>query len=75
MEEKVTMRLKKNGSNHWLMVRLNLSSDDVRNFKATITLETKTFTEKSKEPDKFGASKIRKNAWKVPKTWSDKLIY
>ena len=52
------------------------SSDDLRNFKATITLETKTFTEKSKEPDKFGASKIRKNAWKVPKTRSDnKLLY
>ena len=35
MEEKVTMRLKRSFSNHWLMGRLNLSSDDVRNCKET----------------------------------------
>ena len=33
MEEKVTVRLKERFSNHWLMVRLNLSSDDIRNCK------------------------------------------
>ena len=35
MEEKVKMRLKNNFLNHWLMVRLNLSSDDAINFKET----------------------------------------
>ena len=35
MKEKVTMRLKKSFSNQWLMVRLNLSLDDVRNYKET----------------------------------------
>ena len=33
LEEKVTIRLKNSFSDHWLMVRLNLSSDDVRNCK------------------------------------------
>ena len=33
MEEKVTMGLKMNFSNHWLMVRLNLSFDNIRNVK------------------------------------------
>ena len=37
MEEQVTMRLKKSFSNHWLMVRLNLSSDGVRNCKERTT--------------------------------------
>ena len=35
MEEKVTMILKNNFSNHLLMVRLNLSLGDVRNRKET----------------------------------------
>ena len=35
MEDKVTMKLKNSFSNHWLMLRLNLSSDDVRNCKET----------------------------------------
>ena len=35
MEEKVTLKLKNSFSNHWLMVRLSLSSDDVRNCKET----------------------------------------
>ena len=35
MEEKVTIRLKNSFSNHWLMVRLNLSSGDVGNCKET----------------------------------------
>ena len=33
LEEKVTMILKNSFSNHWLMMNLNLSSDDVRNCK------------------------------------------
>ena len=37
MEGKVTVRLKKSFSNHWSMVRLNLSSDDVKNCKETTT--------------------------------------
>ena len=44
MEEKVTMRLKRSFSNHCLMGRLNLSSDDVRNCK-----ETTTFVKKCKK--------------------------
>ena len=35
MKEKVTMWLKNRFSNHWLMVRLNLCSDDKRNCKKT----------------------------------------
>ena len=35
MEEKVAMRLPNSFSNHWLMVRLSLSSDDVINCKET----------------------------------------
>ena len=41
MEEKVTIRLKNSFSNHWLMVRLNLSSDDVINFKETTFVKEK----------------------------------
>ena len=37
MEEKVTTWLKNSYSHHWLMVKLNLSSDDVRNCKETTT--------------------------------------
>ena len=37
VEEKVTMRLKMNFSSHWLMVRLNLISDNVRNCEETTT--------------------------------------
>ena len=37
MEEKLTMGLKRSFSNNWLMVRLNLSSDNVRNCKETTT--------------------------------------
>ena len=33
LEEKVTMILMNSFSNHWLMMNLNLSSDDVRNCK------------------------------------------
>ena len=39
IEEKVTMRLKNGFSNHWLMVRLYLSSDDVRNCKEATFLK------------------------------------
>ena len=35
LEEKVSMRLKKRFSNQLLMVRMNLSLDDVRNYKET----------------------------------------
>ena len=35
MEEKATIRSKNSFSNHWLMLRLNLYSDDVRNCKET----------------------------------------
>ena len=37
IEENVTMGLKVNFSNHWLMVRLNSSSDNVRNCEETTT--------------------------------------
>ena len=37
MEEKVTMKFKRSFSNHWLMVRLNSSLDDARNWKETTT--------------------------------------
>ena len=40
MEKKVTMRLKNSFSNHWLLVRLNLSSDDTRNCKKQRSLKT-----------------------------------
>ena len=44
-EEKVTMKLRLNFSNNWLMVRLNLSLDKVRNCEETTTFErTKTKT-------------------------------
>ena len=52
MEEKITMWLKNSFLNHWLMVRLNVSSDDVRNCKETtfvkernpqFGLQTRTF--------------------------------
>ena len=35
IEEKITMRLKNDLSNYWLMVTLILSSDDVRNCTET----------------------------------------
>ena len=38
MEEKVKMRLKKSFSNHWLIMRLNLSLDDIKNCKDTTAL-------------------------------------
>ena len=38
MEEKVMIRLKRRFSNHLLMVRLNLSSDNVRNCEETTML-------------------------------------
>ena len=38
MKEKVKKRSKKSFSNHWLIVRLNLRSDDVRNCEETTTL-------------------------------------
>ena len=37
MEKKVMVELKLNFSNHWLMVRLNLSWDNVRNWEETTT--------------------------------------
>ena len=36
MEEKQMRRSKRSFTNHWLMVRLNLSSHDLRNCKETI---------------------------------------
>ena len=41
MDEKVTMKLKNNFSNHLLMVRLNLSLDDVKICKETTALVRK----------------------------------
>ena len=41
MEEEVTMRLKNSPFKHWLMVRLNLSTDDVRNCKQTRLVKEK----------------------------------
>ena len=41
MEEKVTMRLKNSPLKHWLMVRLNLSADEVRNCKQTRLVKEK----------------------------------
>ena len=35
MEAKVTIRSKKSFLNHWVLVKLNLSSDDIRNCKET----------------------------------------
>ena len=40
MEKKVTMRLMNSFSNHWLLVRLNLSSDDTANCKKQRSLKT-----------------------------------
>ena len=37
MEEKVTMGFKRSFSNHWLRIRLSLSSNNVRNCKETTT--------------------------------------
>ena len=37
MEEKIMIWLKINFSNHWLMVRLNLSSGNIRNCEKTTT--------------------------------------
>ena len=37
MKEKVAMGLKRSFSSHWLIVRLNLSSDNGRNHKETTT--------------------------------------
>ena len=37
MEEEVTMRLKRTFSNHWLLVRFNLSLDNIRNRKKATT--------------------------------------
>lgn len=38
IEENVTMKLKMNFPNHWLMVRLNLILSNVRNCDASITV-------------------------------------
>ena len=79
IEENVTMRLKNSFSNHWLMVRLNLSPYDVKNSKETTFVKQRILNlaykqgvlcEKSKQLDKFTASKTRKSVRKVPKTWS-----
>ena len=37
MKERVRMGLKMNFSNYWLMVRLNLTSDNERNWEETTT--------------------------------------
>ena len=37
MKEKVMLKLKRSFSSHWLMVRLNWSSDNIRNCKETTT--------------------------------------
>ena len=76
VEEKITMRLNKAFSN-WLIVRLNLSSDEVRNCKeATVFIKkknpqfgvyTKTFIWNYKQLDKFGARKNHKKVKKVSK--------
>ena len=64
MAEEVMMGLKMNFSNHWLMVRLNLNLDNVRNCEETATF-VKEFEkvlsvrkqgllfEKFKEPDQY----------------------
>ena len=54
------------------MVRLNLSLNDVRNCKGIPNLACKQglLLEKSKEPDKFRASKTRKSTRKAFKTQS-----
>lgn len=38
IEENVTMKLNMNFPNHWLMVRLNLTLDNVRNCDGSITV-------------------------------------
>ena len=63
------------------MVRLNLSSDDVRNCKETTTFVKKRnlslackqelSIEKSKKLDKFRESKTRRSVIKVSKTQND----
>ena len=69
MEEKVAMELKNSFSNHWLMVRLTLSLRDLRIWKKlhllkkgilNLAYKQGSSLEKSKEPDKFRASKSRK---------------
>ena len=39
MQEKVTMKLKMNLSNLWLMLRLNLSLDNIRNWRKNYVRE------------------------------------
>ena len=63
MEEKVTMWLKSRYSNHWFMVRLNLSSDDLRT-------KTKDFFWKTQTARQVYSSKTRKSVRKVFKTRS-----
>ena len=63
------------------MRRLNLSSDDVKNYKEKLRLLNKgvpnlvnkqgLLFKKSKEPNKFRASKTCKSVRKVSKTQSD----
>ena len=71
MEEKVNMRIKKSFCNHWLTVRLNLSLDNEQNCdeknafikKGVLNLAyIQGFSfEKSKQPNKFTASKTHTN--------------
>ena len=75
MEEKVTMWLKNSFSDRWLMMRLNLSLNEVKNFKEKLRLLKKVILslgykqglsfEKSKEPNMFTASKTLKSFRKV----------
>ena len=70
IKTKVEGKTEKESNNHWLMVRLNLSFNDVRNFKGIFNLayKQKLLFEKSKETDKFKASKVRKATIKASKT-------
>ena len=53
------------------MMRLNLSSDDVKSCKETTAfVKQGILFKKSKEPDQFRASKTRKSIRKVSKTRS-----
>ena len=82
MEEKVRMRLN-SSLKHWLMVWLNLSTDDVANCKEKTFVKERNFDlaykkglsfEKSKERDKFRASKTRKSVRKAFKTRSGDIF-
>ena len=58
-EEGKNERLKRSFSNHWLIVRFNLSSDDVKNCK-----ETTLFTKESEKIIKCKKTRIFNLAYK-----------